>query len=219
MFTIKALTPTLFEAPGKDSLNWNPNSSQLGFLNSKNYQCECCGLTSRAHRDYKSGYLEIVNIDRVDYALCSFCAQSQYLGRPVNGRTNHGLIFYCPELSQGQVSKLALWVFIAKLRGNRFSAQANKLISLITRDLIEPVGGVIPGLTSGDVQEFADMYGYLSPRLLQNASTLFSSLKYWPNEVVFESQIKFWNVAAFRNVTDDLEAACKEIQSSANAMV
>jgi hypothetical protein len=212
MFTIRALKPRLFDAPAKDSLNWIPNSSEVTLLSNKNFQCECCGLQSRAHRDYKSGYLEIVNIEGVEFCLCSFCAQSQYLGRPVNGRSNHGLIFYCPELTQGQISKLALWSFIAKLRGNQFAAQANKLISLITRDLIEPVSGVIPGLTSGDVQEFADMYENLSPKLISNTPTLFAALKYWPNEVVFESQIKFWNVAAFRNVTDELEATCKEIQ-------
>lgn len=216
MYHIQALHKSPYEAPENDSLNWSPDSNATNLFKSKGYRCECCGLVSRPHREFKSGYMEVCQLDGKDYVLCSFCAQSQYIGRTVNGRPNHGLIFYCPELTQGQVSNLAQWAFIAKLRGNQFSEHANRLIGLITRDLIEPVAHVIPGFSSGDVQEFADMYAYMSPKLRARSKTLFSTLKYWPNEVVFEPQVRFWNAAAFRGVTDDLEAVCQEDTSASN---
>ena len=210
MFSIKALPYISYKTPEKDSLNWLPSEAEMTILKSNGYRCRCCGLESRPHRDFPSGYLEVLRFNNTDHVLCSMCMQSQYLGRSVNGKANHGLIIYCPYLNQGQVIKLAQWAFIAKLRGNKFASSANKLIGMITKDLVEPVSYRIPGFNSGDVKEFSDIYEYMSPKLRDNSSALLSELRYWPNEVVFEPQIKFWNVAAFRSVTDDLEGLCQE---------
>jgi hypothetical protein len=210
MYSIKALPFYSYETNEKDSLNWIPSESEKMILRSGGYKCECCGLESRPHRDFPSGYLELFKSNNVNQTLCSMCMQSQHLGRSVNGKSNHGLIIYCPNLSQGQIIKLAQWAFIAKLRGNRFASSANKMIGMITKDLVEPVSYKIPGFNSGDVQEFTDIYEHMSPKLKENSSSLLSDLKYWPNEVVFEPQVKFWNVAAFRSVSDDLEGLCHE---------
>lgn len=210
MYSIKSLPFDSYGISEKDSLNWVPSESEMMTLKSNGYKCACCGLESRPHRDFPSGYLELFQSNNVDQILCSMCMQSQHLGRSVNGKSNHGLIIYCPNLSQGRIIKLAQWAFIAKLRGNRFASSANKLIGMITKDLVEPVSYRIPGFNSGDVKEFSDIYEYMSPKLKEHSSSLLSDLRYWPNEVVFESQVKFWNVAAFRSITDDLEGLCRE---------
>lgn len=209
MFTIKAMDFPTLASDKRDSLNWKPSPEQKSILESGSYLCQCCGLQSRSHREYPSGYVEVVVIDDVRHLLCTMCAQSQYLSRPVNGKKNHGLVIYCPSLSQGQIIKCAQWAYIAKYRHNKYEMNANALIGMITKDLIAPVEKIIPGFTSGDVIEFADIYKNMSPLLKNNSDRLFQDLRYWPNEVVFEKQIKFWNVAAFHELTDDLEASCK----------
>jgi len=115
------------------------------------------------------------------------------------------MIIYCPSLSQGQLIKLAQHSFVSRLRKNSFSESAGRLITMICKDLIEPVAKVLPGLVSGDLQEFHDFYEYITPELRVNTHKLFKDLRYWPNEVVFRNQINFWNVAAFKNLPDALE--------------
>lgn len=204
MFTIKALPFSNYDTTGSDSLNWIPAEDERKFLKHNAYKCACCGLVSRPHRDFPSGYMEIFNSSSNKYVLCNMCMQSQYLGRSVNGKSNHGLIVYCPSLTQGQLIKLALWAYIARLRGNKFAASANKLIGMVTKDLVKPASNCIPGFNNGDVREFTDIYEYMSPKVRKNSSKILSDLRYWPNEIIFESQVKFWNASAFQNVTDNL---------------
>lgn len=204
MYSIKALPCPRYDAPESDPLNWRPDAWQSEFLASKGYRCDCCGLVSRPHKDYLSGYLEIMPADDGNRVLCTMCMQTQHISRPVNGKRNHGLIIYCPSLTQGQIIKMAQWAFMAKYRGNKFAQAANRLISMVVNDLVEPVAQVVPGLATGDIGEFADLYDYMPPHLRDKGPRLFGSLRYWPNEVVFEPQIRFWNVAAFYNITDDL---------------
>ncbi|MFA0809417.1 hypothetical protein [Microbulbifer epialgicus] len=218
MYYIKALKREEFEAPEKDSLNWNPDTTEFQLLRKNNFTCDCCGLISRPHQEVKSGYMEVCYIEDKNHILCNICAQSQYVGRKVNGRPNHGFIFYCPDLTQGQISSLALWSFVAKYRENQFSQSANRLVSLILSDLVEPVSYIIPGFTSGDVQEFADIYKHLPPKLMETGDQLFSNLKYWPNEIVFEPQIRFWNAASFHNINEDLEAMCQKVTVASNVL-
>ena len=205
MYTIKALDFEIYEAPVNDSLNWSPDERSKASLENDNYKCNCCGLISRAHHDYKSGYMELVSLKGVSRVLCSMCAQSQYLRRSVNGEKKHGLIVYCPNLTQGEIIKLAQWSYIAKYRRNKYDKQADEIIKMIERDLVNPVSNIIPGFTSGDVQEFSDVFDWMSPKLRSDSEKLFSNLKYWPNEIAFEKQTKFWNVAAFNKLADDLE--------------
>lgn len=208
MYAIRAIDYPDYKTDKKDSLNWNPSSTETVILESANYTCSCCGLTSRPHRDYRSGYMEIIILDEKQHVLCAMCAQTQYLGRSVNGKKNHGLIVYCPSLTQGQIIKLAQWAYLSRLRANRYAKNANALIGMINKDLISPVEKIVPGFTSGDVIEFSDIYRNMSPLLKKRAESLFADLRYWPNEIVFEKQIKFWNAAAFYNLPDDLEALC-----------
>jgi len=219
MYSIKALPYLSYDASENNSLNWIPSESERLFLQSTGYQCQCCGLISRPHRDFPSGYMEVFRSEGEDHVLCAMCMQSQHLGRCVNGKANHGLIIYCPKLSEGQVVRLAQWAFIAKLRGNRFAQPANRLIGMIVKDLVEPVSYRIPGFTSGDVKEFTEFYQNMSPKLKSEGLTPISDLRYWPNEIVFEQQIKFWNASAFHNVTDDLEGLCQKDTFASSATV
>jgi len=218
MYTIKALPYKTYLTPENDSLNWKPGREDRAILESHGFTCKCCGLKSRKHRDYPSGYLEVIKIENSKQALCAMCNQSQHLGRPINDKLNHGLIIYCPSLTQGQICKLAQYAFIAKYRENQFAEKANLLIGTISRDLVEPVTKIIPGLSAGDVQEFVDIYEYMSPRLRQQSRELFRDLRYWPNETVFIKQTEFWDCAAYQNLSNDLELTCPENTLAHSAM-
>lgn len=200
MYNLKVLKHAGYSVSKADSLNWIPTSDETLILKKNEYTCDCCGLVSRPHVDFPSGYMEIYH----DKILCSMCMQSQHLDRPVNEIINHGLIIYCPTLSQGQIVKLAQWAYIARLRKNELSQQSSNLIGMITGDLLSPVSSVIPGFSSGDVPEFTEIYAHLPHDLRSNEST-FSKLRYWPNEAAFVNQMEFWNVASFHNISDDVE--------------
>lgn len=175
----------------------------ISFLQNNQYTCRCCGLVSRPHRDFPDGYIEVFEHDEEKFCLCSMCMQSQYVARSVGGMPHHGLIIYCPTLSQGEIVRLAQMTYIARLRKNKFYPEANNLIEKITTELISPVEKIIPGFSSGGVQEFAEIYEYLSPKI--KSSGLLNSLRYWPNEMVYANQIKFWDKAAFNNVSEELD--------------
>jgi len=201
MYTLKSSIPNTTSKLVRE-LNWLPDQSQLEILENNNFQCDCCGLVSRPHKQVPSGFIEIASFDDKELPLCSFCMQSQNLSRLVSGRINHGLIIYCPSLSQGQVSKLALYIYASKLRGNGLSSAATNLLTNINKSLIKPASKILPILKSGEVQIFVDVYNNLSPDLLSRQESLFEDLKYLPSEELFKAQVAFWNKASLNNISD-----------------
>lgn len=199
MFKIRSL-PVLKKHPSQERNIIS--DADASFLKGKKYTCECCGLKSRPHRDYPDGYMEVFEHEKEKYCLCAMCIQSQYLARTMDGMPNHGLIIYCPTLSQGQIIRLAQMTYVARLRKNKLYSSTNSLIEMITSELIAPVEKIIPDFNTGDVKEFAEIYDYLSPKI--KSSDLLDGLRYWPNEMVYAKQIKFWDKAAFNDVSDEL---------------
>lgn len=176
-----------------DSLNWIPSKKEMRILKAARYTCACCSLQSRATERCPTGYLEIVTIDGVDDVLCSFCAQSQYIGRAVNGRSNNGLIIYCPGLTQGHVSALAQKLFYSRHTDDQNSEKARSLISRISSELVNPVSLAIADFESGTSRQFGAILDNLSPKAWANIQPLLASLRYWPYEEVFSNQVTFWS--------------------------
>jgi len=87
---------------------------------------------------------------------------------------------------------------------------------VIINDLIPPVSHIIPDLVDGDVKTFTDFYKNFSPTVINNSDDLLKDLRYWPNDMVFAKQMRFWDKAAFHTITGEMEASCLN-NASANA--
>jgi hypothetical protein len=166
------------------------------------YTCQGCGLTSRPHKKVPDGYLEVVHIDGRAMALCTMCMQAIHLSR-VHQSSNHGLIIYAPSLSQGRLIRYAQLLYLAKLRNNRAAPVADQLINDIQAKGVAPLADGFAGLKTGALAEFINLWDYASPRIKQNADSLFEGLRYWPFEMPYRHQLKFWQMAAFKHLSDE----------------
>ncbi len=202
MLTIKALPRKpyrnlhrcKFKNTEPSGLNWIPNPAERLILEKNNFQCAACQLRSRPHLNCASGFIEITQDDQGNpLTLCSMCMQSQHMGRPVSHSYNHGLIIYCPALTQGELIKLCQSIFVAKFRKSDFEESANILWSAINRELVRPVNTVFGELGDGTIQKFVSIYNELTPQLLKAEKELFCALRYLPNEVFYQEQIQYWS--------------------------
>lgn len=155
-----------------DDLNWVPSKQLQGKLKSKNYTCECCGLVSRPHKDYPSGFIELVRFSSGrEVAMCSMCVQGIALDRKVVGQKEHGYIIRCPELSQGEVVHMARLFYLGQILDNKISEEAERLIELMQSQLTKDVSTIIPSYEDGSIEEFVDIYKYLPPTFEFEKST------------------------------------------------
>ncbi len=184
-------------------------SSDLGSLSSThllvqlNYTCQCCGLKSRPHKKAVTGYIEVVDFDGSPTAFCTMCMQAIHLSRK-HQSYNHGLIIYSPSLSQGQINRIAQMLYLAKLLNSTAAQRADQLINNIQAKGIAPLAETFPGLKTGALSEFINLWQYASPRIKQNQKSLFNGLRYWPFEIPFRRQLKFWHAATFNHLNDHL---------------
>ena len=165
------------------------------------YTCQCCGLQSRPHKKVITGYIEVFALDGRLTALCTMCMQAIHLSRK-HQSYNHGLIIYCPSLSQGQLSRLAQMLYLAKLRNSPGAEYADQLINDIQSKGVTPLAQTFPGLKTGALSEFINLWQYASPKIHRNSQALFGGLRYWPFEMPFRHQVQFWQVATFNHLTE-----------------
>lgn len=179
-------------------------SKSIDVIKDHGFQCALCKFRSRPARSVPSGFMEVVEIAGEAKVLCALCAQSTLLRRMPDGKMNHGHIFFCNTLSQGQVSDIARYVGLHIHRKTELESTARNFSRLIKDEMVPAVGKVIPGFTSGDPFAFADlMDNVVSPA--QN--TGLEHLRYWPNPAVFSLVFKFWDAASFSKSSLGLAAS------------
>lgn len=188
------LRPKRYAAEESVSLRTLATSQSVKIIQQSDYRCSLCKFRSRPAKSVPSAFMEVLCVDGRQDVYCTLCAQSIHLRRMPDGKKNHGHIFYCPTLSQGQVSDLCRYVGLHIIRKTQLEESARNFARSIKDDLVPRVEKVVPGFTSGDPFAFADLMDNLrSPR----PNTGLEHLRYWPNPAVFNYVFKFWDVASF----------------------
>lgn len=184
-----------------DTLNWLPTKEELEVLEKNKFTCFCCSLVSAPNESVPSGYLEIKTINKKKRLLCSFCMQSQHLSRRINGgNLRHGYLVYAPEVSQGQLSKLALWTYFYE----RFSPSQGAKAALLESELIDmadSLEAVFTGLGSnkqGNVELYLRMESGFSPEIKKKKAELIKGIRYLPKKETFSRQVNHWAEVYFK---------------------
>ena len=182
-------------------LNYSPSDRLLKILKASDFTCSCCGLKSRRHADYPSGFIEVLETKAGDNKpYCTICAQSISLDREVNGMKEHGYIILCPELSQGQVSHFARMHFLSQINDNKISEKSSEIYEMMTTELTKNVGSIIPGYESGSIEEYIDIYNYLPPAYKSGKECVIENLRYLPKQMAYDKQARFWKAASYRGL-------------------
>jgi len=183
------------------SLNYKPDSHEASLLNQRNFTCQCCGFKSRSHKRCLSGYMEIVKVEGIHYCLCSICATSQKVSRNIqfeDEHSCHGLIIFCPDLTQGQITQLVRFQALSYIFEKGFADASFHLFANLKKDKRLLVSGEFHPVfkdAPGSLQVFSSLYKSLSPKALSAYSTLFSGIRYLPDPDPFDDCFKFWAAA------------------------
>lgn len=169
-------------------------SPSVALIKSRNYQCSICKFQSRPAKTVPTGFMEVVSINGREEVLCALCAQSTLLRRLPDGKRNHGQIFYCPSISQGQVSELCRYIGLHIVRKTDLENSARNFVRRIKDELVPQAENIIPGFNSGDPFAFADLMDNLKN---PSAKSGLEHLRYWPNPAVFNYIFQFWDAASF----------------------
>ena len=179
-----------------DDFNWRPSVAKLRLLQRSGFRCAGCGLVSAPSTEVPSGYLELVAAEDCRAALCVLCSQALHVGRVVRDRTarDHGVIVYCPSLTQGQVCQLFRDQGVARVLG---LPGADALADRIDRLSLE--GSELARQALGlPAREFAD--GMTIPLFLEvldamptevDRDGLLRDLRYLPRQH-FNKQLEYW---------------------------
>ncbi len=169
-------------------------SPSVALIRKEKYRCSICHFQSRPAKTVPTGFMEVVSINGRERVLCALCAQSTLLRRLPDGKRNHGQIFYCPSITQGQVSNLCRYIGLHIVRQSDMENSARNFVRKIKDELVPQAEKIIPGFDSGDPFAFADLMDNL-----QNPSPKsgLDNLRYWPNPAVFNYIFQFWDVAYF----------------------
>jgi len=178
---------------------WNPGPEKLQAIRQADHTCSACGLKSREHVDVKSGYLEVLDTPEGEKVLCALCSQAQQLNVPINGLENHGLIIYCPDLSQARISQLVLASAMAHRSKHKLSMPSDLFLKEFKRMLIKPVGECLPGLNTGTIFDMIELLESMSLEFNRNSYKHIPYIKYLPLAIPFEAQLDFWHMATYKN--------------------
>lgn len=182
-------------------LNYTPSNRLLKILKASDFTCSCCGLKSRRHTDYPSGFIEVLEVNEGDNkTYCTICIQSISLDREVNGMKEHGHIILCPQLTQGQVSHFARMHFLSQINDNMVSDKSAEIYELMASELTKNIGTIIPGYESGSIEEYIDIYNYLPPAFKSGKTSVVDNLRYLPKQMAYDKQTRFWKAASYRGL-------------------
>ncbi len=188
------LRPERYAAEESVSISSLATSQPLDVLKQHDFRCGLCKFRARPAKSVPTGFMEVLELNGSKGCYCTLCAQSILLRRVPDGKKNHGHIFYCPTLSQGQVNDLCRYIGLHIIRKTQLEDSARNFARSIKDDLVPLVEKVVPGFSSGDPFAFADLMDNLrSPR----PNTGLEHLRYWPNPAVFNYVFKFWDAASF----------------------
>ncbi len=199
MFIPRALTPHHKIA----SFDNKTTKSEFRAMKSLKFTCSCCGFIGLPTKSVPHANLEFVEVNGSLHLLCILCAQSQHLQRGVelgSGEVslNHGVLVYCPELSQGEIISIARDLFLALLYKqqnigfDKFGAineQHNAFIKRLTENHSN-----IPSLniSEGHLAGYVSLYKFAPKSLIDREQEVFGSIRYLPSMKVYRTFLEHW---------------------------
>ena len=174
-------------------LNYQVTRREWSVLNDNDFLCSCCGFQSAPTKEVPSGYVEVfVNSEGEPFLLCSICATSKKLGRQVSGSNNHGLILHVTNLEQAHVSNVARITCTSLVSSLPYAKAAQNLISQFQH--MQATKKDYLFLTdTGSVIQTVTALTSIRANKLEEASSIFQHLKYFPSKAEYRHILKYWH--------------------------
>jgi hypothetical protein len=184
------------------SLRNKATKVEVGLMKKLSFTCACCGFMSMQTKECLHGGMEFLKIKGEYKLLCFMCSQSQQLYRGVdhNGEPNldHGILVYCPTLSQGQVTATIRDIYAMSLhyryKNNKYLRErVRSLKAEFTNKLKENCPNIYDlNIKSNHIGGFAEISKYAPKELHDIDEVIFEGIRYIPDENLFAEIVKLW---------------------------
>jgi hypothetical protein len=184
------------------SLSNKATSVELKLMKKLRFTCSCCGFMSMQTNECLHGGLEFLEIKGEYYLLCFMCSQSQQLFRGVvhNGEPNldHGILVYCPTLTQGQVTATVRDIYAMKqhyrFKSNKYLRERVRALKAeFMTKLTENCPNIYDlNIKSNHIGGYAEISKYAPKELHNQDEVIFAGIRYIPDENLFADIVKLW---------------------------
>lgn len=184
------------------SLSNQATKVELSLMKKLRFTCACCGFMAMQTKECLHGGLEFLEIKGNFYLLCFMCSQSQQLlrGMDHNGEAkhDHGILVYCPVLTQGQVISITRDIYALKQHplyktDKYLRERVRALKAEFSTRLTEQCPNIYDlNIRSNHIGGYAEIYKYAPEELLEKDVTAFSGVRYIPDENLFSQIVALW---------------------------
>lgn len=175
---------------------------EIGVMKKLRFTCDCCGFMTMQTKECLHGGMEFLKVKGEYKLLCFMCSQSQQLYRGVEHegepKYDHGILVYCPSLTQGQVIANIRDIYALSLhhsyKSNKYLRERVRgLKSEFTTKLTENCPNIYDlNIKSNHIGGYAEILKYAPKELHDMDVSLFEGIRYIPDENLFAGVVKFW---------------------------
>lgn len=184
------------------SLSNQATKVELSVMKKLRFTCACCGFMAMQTKECLHGGLEFLVIKGEYYLLCYMCSQSQQLLRGVehNGeaKQDHGILVYCPNLTQGQVTSISRDIYAMKQHCRyKTDKYLRERVRALKAEFSTKLTELCPNIYDLNIKSnhmggYAEIYRYAPTQLIEQDEAAFAGIRYIPDEILFADIVKLW---------------------------